>query len=317
MAELHQRQRRALAGAEHLAFEPVARQRLAAQLGRQHQQAARRLHQLVGELRVQVERLVAGDRPRRRRPDHRVAGALRQRRQAEGVRHAAALGIVEREGDVDGGRLLVLVFDLGLGQRRAAVEAPVHRLQALEEEAALVNLAEGADLVGLVAEGHGQVGVVPLAQHAEADEILLLALDLLGGKGAAQRARLVGRQVLAVQLLDLVLDRQAVAVPARHVGRIEAGQRLRADDDVLEDLVDGMADVDVAVGVRRAVVQHEARPPGRGLADLLVELAALPVGHPLRLAPGEVALHREGGVGKVQCFSVVSHFFRRYACSAA
>ncbi|GAB1414255.1 hypothetical protein MASR1M97_29910 [Candidatus Desulfobacillus denitrificans] len=147
-----------------------------------------------------------------------------------------------------------------------------------------MDLAEGADLVGLVAEGHRQVGIVPLAQHAEADEVLLLPLDLLGGEGAAQLARLVGGQVLAVQLLDLVLDGQAVAVPARHVGRIEAGQRLRADDDVLEDLVDGMADVDVAVGVGRAVMQHEARSTGRGLADLLVELAALPVGHPLRLA---------------------------------
>jgi hypothetical protein len=65
--------------------------------------------------------------------------------------------------------------------------------------------------------------------------------------------------VLAVGLLDLVLDRQAVAVPARHIGRVETGQRLGADDDVLEDLVHRVADVDVAVGVGRAVVQHEAR----------------------------------------------------------
>jgi hypothetical protein len=34
---------------------------------------------------------------------------------------------------------------------------------------------------------------------------------------------------------------------------------LRLDDDVLEDLVDRVADVDLAVGVGRAVVQHEAR----------------------------------------------------------
>ncbi len=62
---------------------------------------------------------------------------------------------------------------------------------------------------------------------------------------------------LPCSYFDLVLDRQAVAVPARHVGRVEAGQRLRADDDVLEDLVDRVADVDVAVGVGRAVVQDE------------------------------------------------------------
>ena len=35
-----------------------------------------------------------------------------------------------------------------------------------------------------------------------------------------------------------------------------------AHDDVLQDLVQGVPDVDVAVGVGRAVVQDEAGPPG-------------------------------------------------------
>jgi hypothetical protein len=65
------------------------------------------------------------------------------------------------------------------------------------------------------------------------------------------------RQVAAVQLLDGVLDRQAVAVPARCVERVEAFQLAALDDHVLEDLVDRVADVDLAVGVRRAVVQDE------------------------------------------------------------
>ena len=42
-------------------------------------------------------------------------------------------------------------------------------------------------------------------------------------------------------------------------GASKPGERLALDDDVLEDLVDRVADVDVAVRVRRAVVQHEAR----------------------------------------------------------
>jgi hypothetical protein len=127
-------------------------------------------------------------------------------------------------------------------------------------------------------EGHGQVGIVPVAEHAEADEILLLPFHLFGGKAAAQFARLVGGQVLAVGLFDLVLDRQAVAVPARHIGRVETGQGLGTDDDVLEDLVHRMADVDVAIGIGRAVVQHEARPPGGCGADPLIELLFLPDG---------------------------------------
>jgi hypothetical protein len=86
--------------------------------------------------------------------------------------------------------------------------------------------------------------------------------------------------VLAVQLLDLVFDRKAVAIPARNVGCVETGERLRADDDVLEDLVDRLAEVDVAVGEGRAIVQDEAWTALAGLADLFVELLALPGGDP-------------------------------------
>ena len=68
-----------------------------------------------------------------------------------------------------------------------------------------------------------------------------------------------------------------------------------------------MADVNVAIGVGRAIVQDKARAACAGLADLLVEFLLLPGRDPLRLALGEVATHREGCVGKVKCVFVVSH----------
>src|SRR3546814_16098164 len=61
----------------------------------------------------------------------------------------------------------------------------------------------------------------------------------------------------AVLLLDLPLDRQAVAVPAGHVDGLPPGHVLRAVDDVLEDLVQRVADVQVAVRVGRPVMQDE------------------------------------------------------------
>ena len=67
-----------------------------------------------------------------------------------------------------------------------------------------------------------------------------------------------------------------MAVPARDVGRAEAAQRLVLDDDVLENLVQRGADVDVAVGEGRAVVQDELRRAGAGGLDLLVEVRRLP-----------------------------------------
>ena len=183
----------------------------------------------------------------------------------------------DAERHVDGRGHLLLVLDLGFGERRAAVEAPVHGLHALVEVAVGDDAAEGAQLLRLVLRRHGEVGMVPVTQHAEALEVGALQIDLLVRKGAAGGAEGAGVQLVArpaVLFLDLQLDRQAVAVPARHVGRIEAVERARLDDDVLEDLVDRMPDMDHAVGIRRTVVQHEARPSAREFAQLRVRCRA-------------------------------------------
>ena len=116
------------------------------------------------------------------------------------------------------------------------------------------------------------------------------------------RCSLDGLFVTFHQLFDLVLDRQAVAVPARHIGRIESGLGFGADDDVLEDLVDRVPDVDVTVGVRRAVVQDELGTAGRNLSQLLVALLRLPLGQPARFAPGQIAAHGERGIEQIDGF---------------
>jgi hypothetical protein len=54
-------------------------------------------------------------------------------RQAESLGHLLGVVRMHFEGDVDGRRGLVFVFDFGFGQRRAAVQTPVDRLQALIE----------------------------------------------------------------------------------------------------------------------------------------------------------------------------------------
>ena len=50
-----------------------------------------------------------------------------------------------------------------------------------------------------------------------------------------------------------------MAVPARDVLRVETRQLAAFDDHVLEHLVQRVADMQLAVGVGRAVVQHEQR----------------------------------------------------------
>jgi hypothetical protein len=151
----------------------------------------------------------------------------------------------------------------------------------------------------------------PVAEHAKADEIPALSLDLFRGKVAAELAELRGWNVLAVLLLDLVFNWQAVAVPAGHVRRIEAGQRFRFDDDVFQDLVDGVADMDVAVGVGRSIVQDELGSAAGRFTDAFVEFSLLPLLHPSGFTPGEVAAHRKRRVGKIQRALVISHSFFR------
>jgi hypothetical protein len=54
-----------------------------------------------------------------------------------------------------------------------------------------------------------------------------------------------------------------------------------------------VADVDIAVGVRRTVMQREARPSRRRLAQAAIEVEALPAGKQFRLLLRQAGTHRE------------------------
>ena len=210
-----------------------------------------------------------------------------------------------------------MVLDLGVGQGRALDGAPHHRLGAAIELAAGGELMELGDDGGFAAVVHGGVAVPPIAQHAQALELDLLGLDPAGGVFAAALAELGGRHlVLAAALgaeffLDLPLDRQAVAVPAGHVVDVVAQGEARADHEVLQRLVQGMADVDRAIGVGRAVVQHEQRGAGRLARCTHRAVQALvgqrrPALQDLGLLLGQAATHRERGVGEEDGLAVVA-----------
>ena len=119
--------------------------------------------------------------------------------------------------------------------------------------------------------------MIPVADDAEPLEFLALHVEPMRRIGAAffperhhrggvAEVRLLLALGAVVLFLDLPFDRQAVTVPARHVVGIEAEHLLALGHEILEDLVEGRADMDVAVGVGRAVMQHEFRPAGGLLA---------------------------------------------------
>src|SRR2546430_2129823 len=145
--------------------------------------------------------------------------------------------------------------------------------------------------------------MLPVAQDAQTPEFITLNLVILLGVLAAELADLKGVEALFLdaQLFQyLMLDWQPVAVPPRDVRRSVASHRLRLDDDVLQDLVQGMADVDATIRIGGTVMQDRERASLSGFLDALIEALPFPPGQQLRLPLREVGLHRELGAGQVQ-----------------
>ena len=207
----------------------------------------------IGGAGLEGNGLVGRDGPRGGRPDDEVDRAVE-------VLEAGGLG-GHLKANEDGRARLVGVLDLGLGQRGVAVLAPVNRLVAAIDHALIEHGLKDLDIGGVMLVIERQIRVVPITEHAQATETGLLELDVLDSELIAKLADL-GRGGLvellgAELLLDLVLNRLTVAVPTGDKGNLIALHHPVTVDHVLGDLVHGVADVDRAVGVRRAVVQHE------------------------------------------------------------
>ncbi len=309
--------------AEHRAFDPRAlkrRDRLVvapAQFFRRHLHQVRRhqvhrarhVHRRVLVARIVGDRHVRRDGPRRGGPDQPVDVAAGERRiDRRRVRR-------QREPHPDRRAGVVGVLHFRFGQRRAVLDAPVHRLEALVHVAAIQEIHERAGDHGLILRAHREIRIFPAAQHAQALEILPLDVDILLRVLAAGAADLHRRHLRLLRpelVIDLDLDGQAVAIPARNVGRIEARHGLRFDDKILEDFIERGAQVNPPVGVRRPVVQHVSGPARARGANLVIQLLLLPPRQHLRLGLRQVGLHGESG--RWQIDRLLQHYVLRIHC---
>ena len=105
-----------------------------------------------------------------------------------------------------------------------------------------------------------------------------------------------------MDFFNRVFNRQTVAVPAWNIGRVKTHQLAGFDDHVFQNLIDGVTNVDVAIGIGRAVVQHKFGRTRAGRTQLLINAFFFPLLHPFRFAFGQIATHREGRIGQVQGF---------------
>ncbi len=319
IAEQYRRQARRQRALRFEAFEPVAAffhrehavpvelarlRHVVEELFRHDQHVRPGLHERIVDVGVKADGLVGGKGPGRRGPNddgngRHVGGEFHSGES----RHDGGGPAGHGELHVDRGRRVFFVLHLGFGQRRLVLRAPEHRFQPLVDAAPLHELPELPHDLRFIGMEHREVRVLPVAEHAETLKFFALDLVELLGVVAAEAADGHGIQrllLLAEVFEDLMLDRQTVAVPPRHVGGMEPRHRLGLDDDVLENLVQRVADMDAAVGVGGTVVQQIPRLPAARFLDPVVQPLLLPPGQQLRFPLRQVRLHREIGLGQVQ-----------------
>jgi len=204
-----------------------------------------------------------------------------------------------RVGNVNGRRGFVLVLDFCRGQGRLAIDAPVDGLETLVDKPLLHHVREGSELRSLVFGFEGDVRIFPVPKHAKPLELFPLDVDkpscVMGTLGAQFDGihGLLGRPFLAE---DAEFDGQTVGIPARDVGCAVASHPLVLGDEIFQDLVEGCADVDVGIGVGRAVVQDEKGAFRRLGHELPVKVHFGPHLQEARFPFGQVGPHWEIGL---------------------
>ncbi len=201
---------------------------------------------------------------------------------------------------------MIVIFDFGLGQGGLLDHRPQHRLGSLVKRSVGEKFTQFADDLRFGGEGHSGVGIIPVAENAKALELFALDVDPFVGEFPAFMAEpddgylILVFPRLAVFFLDLPFYRQAVTVPAGNIVGIEAQHLPGPHDYILENLVQGMADMKMAVGVWRPVMEDELLPALGIPAQFPVNFHSLPAIYGFRLSSGQAGFHRERSPGKKQ-----------------
>jgi hypothetical protein len=252
----------------------------------------------VVDVRRHRDRLVAGQRPRRRGPHQQIFRRLLCSREGGGVRNGSALAPASGGGGWEQGKLYVdrrilniLVAERHLvrGEGGAAARAVGDDLVALVEAPVVPEPSQRPPdrLDVVVVEGH--VGVVEVDPEADPLGQPVPLLDVLEDRLPAAGVELGDPELLDLLLggdaelfFDLDLDRQPVAVPAGLAGDPVAAHRPVARVDVLEDAGEHVVGARPAVGGRRPLVEAPHLGPlplGEGAAEDVALPPALE--HPL------------------------------------
>jgi len=145
---------------------------------------------------------------------------------------------------------VVFVLHFRFRERGIVVDAPVDRLASAIDVSLFHEIQESTGDGGFVRMAHGEVGIVPAAEDTKAFEVAFVLLNVAGGVSTAALAELRrGNLALSAELLfHLCFNRQTMAIPARHIGRIVARHALGFDDQIFQRFVEPGAEMDGSRG---------------------------------------------------------------------
>mmetsp|Transcript_5114 Transcript_5114/g.7795 ORF Transcript_5114/g.7795 Transcript_5114/m.7795 type:complete len:530 (-) Transcript_5114:157-1746(-) len=210
----------------------------------------------------------------------------------------AGLGVLQqREGDIDGGILSVLVVgaSLEVGEYGVASGGERHNSGATVDEIFIEDLLESPpDGLHEVAV-HGLVVIFEINPSSEPADNLLPLLGVRHDDFAASSVVLLHSDLLSldggldvVLLVDLVLDGQAVAIPSESSLAVMSGLSGISGHAVLDGTSGDVSVMREASSERRPIVEGVGLPAFREFELLVESIDLRPVGEDLLFLGGEV-----------------------------
>jgi hypothetical protein len=96
-----------------------------------------------------------------------------------------------------------------------------------------------------------------------------------------------------------------VAIPARHIARIAPQHLLAAGDEIFQHLVQRVADMQMAIRIRGAIMQDEGLAPCGTGAQPVIDAKPFPAGQPFGFARRQARAHGEFGLGQEEGIFVI------------
>ena len=202
---------------------------------------------------MQGDRHVAGNSPGRGGPDYNI------NRPAVYAFRSLAIVFGQREFDINGRCLLVCIFNFRFRQCGFAMGAPVNRFQSFINVTLVGHGAKYANLLRFKRMLQGQIGMIPVAQHAQPFEFFPLDINKLMGVGITFCPQIQRRHAVTVHTHSVetgMFNRHAVRIPAGNIRSIIALGIFIFNDDIFQYFIQRMSHVEMTVGIGRPVMEH-------------------------------------------------------------